>query len=355
MADKDGKTEQPTAKRLEDARKDGQIPKSPDLVAAISLFVFSSLLIPLWQRVASQLIPYMTRFFEDLYLFDEQIHGLNKLLGQSVYLFFLIVIPFLAISLAIGLVGNFIQVGLLFTSKVLQPKFSKINPINGFKNMFGMNSLVNLAKNLAKLGVVIYLGYVKIKDYLPQLLNSSDVGTIKRLGFLLEFAKAWTLQVSIFLLVISILDYLYQRYKHIQGLKMTKEEIKEETKQSEGDPQVKAKRRAKHREIISNSINKVKEATVVVTNPTHLAIALRYDTNQDAVPFVLAKGQDEFAQKIKEEAKKNDVTMIENKPVARALYPLVEVGEYIPVEMYEAVAEIIALVYQLEEKRKYKI
>ncbi|EOT39995.1 flagellar biosynthesis protein FlhB [Enterococcus columbae] len=355
MADKDGKTEQPTGKRLSDARQDGNIPKSPDLVTAISLFAFATLLLPLWQSVLRQLIPYMTAYFEQLYLVDTKIHGLARLLPQSILFFFLIILPFLGVSLLLGIVGNFLQVGVLFTSKVLQPKFSKLNPINGFKNMFGLQSLVNLAKSLVKLIVIVYLGYSKLQIYLPTLLNSSEIGTIKTLEFCLRFVHDWALQVSIFLIVVGIGDYLYQRYKHTQSLRMTKEEVKEEAKQAEGDPKIKGQRRAKHREILLNAIKKVKEATVVITNPTHYAIALRYDPDKDEVPLVLAKGQDELAQKIKAEAKEHGVTMIENKPVARALYPLVEPGEYIPVEMYESIAEIIALVYQLEEQKKYKI
>ena len=218
-----------------------------------------------------------------------------------------------------------------------------------------MQSLVNSIKTILKFSLVFYLCYQQFVEAMPDIMQLSQVGTQQLLGFILEFTKTLMQQIAIFMFVISIIDYLYQRFNHTKKLKMSKHEIKEEHKQMEGDPQIKAQRKARHREAMRNAVANVKEATVVITNPTHYAIAIRYDAKSDEVPKVLAKGTDELAQKMKEEAKKHAIPMIENRPVARALYPLVEAGDFVPVEMYESIAEIIALVYQLEEQKKYKI
>src|SRR5699024_6869537 len=182
-----------------------------------------------------------------------------------------------------------------------------------------------------------------------------EFGTEKLLYFLLDFIKELAQQIGIFLVILAFVDYLFQRYSHRKNLKMTKQEVKEEYKQMEGDPQVKSQRKALYQEMSKNTISHVKEASVLITNPTHFAIALRYDPKQDVVPVVLAKGRDELAQRMKKEAKIQKVPMIENRPVARALYAQVKAGDTIPVQWYEAVAEIIALVYQLEEKNKGKL
>lgn len=355
MSDKDGKTEKPTPKRLKDSREKGDIPKSSDLVPALSLFAFAVVFIPLWEYLAKQLIPFMTRSFERLYLYETIFNDLPKFSVQMLFVFGLLVFPFFLVSVTVGLLGNLAQVGLLFSTKVIKPNFKKLNPISGFKNLFGMQSLVNSIKTILKFSLVFYLCYQQFVEAMPDIMQLSQVGTQQLLGFILEFTKTLMQQIAIFMFVISIIDYLYQRFNHTKKLKMSKHEIKEEHKQMEGDPQIKAQRKARHREAMRNAVANVKEATVVITNPTHYAIAIRYDAKSDEVPKVLAKGTDELAQKMKEEAKKHAIPMIENRPVARALYPLVEAGDFVPVEMYESIAEIIALVYQLEEQKKYKI
>lgn len=355
MSDKDGKTEQPTPKRLKDSREKGDIPKSSDLVPALSLFAFSMVFLPLWEYVTTQLIPLMTSSFQRLANYETLLNDLPKLGVQTIGFFFLLCGPFLIVSVLVAYLGNLVQVGLLFSTKVIKPNFKKLNPIAGFKNLFGMQAIMNSLKTIAKFILVFYLCYQKFVAVLPEITKLNQVGTQQLLSFLLNFAKELMFQIAIFLFVIALGDYMYQRYSHRKKLRMTKHEIKEEHKQMEGDPQVKAQRKAQHQANMRNSIAKVKEATVVITNPTHYAIAIRYQVGEDDIPTVLAKGMDEIAQKMKEEAKKLQVPMIENRAVARALYPLVEAGDHVPVEMYESIAEIIALVYQLEEKKKQKI
>lgn len=355
MSDKDGKTEEATPKKLKDARKRGELAKSSDIVPSLSLFAFAMVFVPLWEYVVRMYIPYLTRSLQHLYLYQETMASLPKLPVQMLLMLGLLCLPFFAISIFIGLVGNFAQVGLLFSAKVIKPKFSKLNPISGFKNLFGMQSLVNTLKTLAKFSIVAYYCYIRTLAVLPEILNLSNVSTNQVFYFLLTFAKGLIQQIAIILVVLAAADYMYQRYSFKKKMRMSKQEIKEEHKQMEGDPQVKSQRKARYQAMLRNAVANVQEATVVVTNPTHYALAIRYEPTEDPVPKVLAKGADEIAQRMKEEAKKLDIPMIENKPVARALYAQVEPGDYIPIEMYEAIAEIIALVYQLEEEKKHKI
>lgn len=352
---KDDKTEQPTPKRLRDARERGEVAKSPDVAAAVALFAFATMLVPLWTYLMKQLIPYLITSIEHIHNYDKLLEELSKIGIQAILVFLFACLPFFAIAILIGIVGNVAQVGLLFSKKAIKPNFKKLNPLQGIKNLFGKQTLMNLFKTLMKFVVVLYLCFSKIKAALSTMMNLSTVGTEKPLEFLLNFVKDLATQIAIILVAIALLDYLFQRYSHRKNLRMTKQEVKEEFKQMEGDPQVKSQRKAKYQAMVRNTIANVKDATVVITNPTHYAIALRYDPEQDEVPLVLAKGADDLAQRMKSEAKLQKVPMIENKPVARALFPLVEAGEVIPIEWYEAIAEIIALVYQLEEKNKGKI
>lgn len=355
MSDKDGKTEKPTPKRLKDSREKGEIPKSSDLVPSLSLFAFAIVFIPLWEYLVRQLVPFLTLSFERLHTHETIMHDLPKFTIQMLAVFALLVLPFFVVSVLVAYIGNVVQVGLLFSTKVIKPNFKKLNPISGFKNLFGMQTLVNSVKTILKFLLVFYLCYQQFIGALPDIMKLNQVATPQLLAFLLDFAKTLMQKVAIFMFVISIVDYLYQRFNHTKKLKMLKQEIKEEHKQMEGDPQIKAQRKARHREAMRNAVANVKDATVVITNPTHYAIAIRYEAGGEDVPKVLAKGTDEIAQKMKAEAQKLNIPMIENRPVARALYPLVEAGDFVPVEMYESIAEIIALVYQLEAQKKYKI
>lgn len=355
MADKDGKTEKPTPKRLKDARKKGEVPKTPELNIAVSLLIFAFIILPLWEFILQEFLPYLTQMIEQVAEFKVQISDLPKVAIQAVLMILLLASPFMLISVFLGTFINIMQVGLLFTWKPLKPDFKKLNPVNGFKQMVGLRSLVNIVKTLAKLGVIIYLCYQQFMAEIPTIINLNDVGLQKILYFVLDFTRSLIEKISFFLLVVAIFDYAYQRYTHRKSLKMTKQEIKDEFKQQEGDPKVKAQRKAKYQAMSRNAISKVKEATVMVTNPTHYAIAIKYDPQKEGIPLLLAKGADDLAQRMKAEAKKMHVPMIENRPVARAIYAKVEPGEFIPAEMYESVATIIALVYQLEEKEKNKI
>lgn len=356
MAEKDGKTEKPTPKRLKDARKKGQIPKSQDLSSAISFAVFAFLLTIL----LTYTLEYAFVFFKNYFSMNLNVINLENDLSslgiQSVIYFFILVGPALIVAFVSAYIGNVIQVGFVFITSSLKPAFNRMNPVSNLKNIFGKQALFGLLKNLAKLGIILYITYSSVETAIYPLLNLSNVGTERLFYVVIELARDVGIKISIFLLVIGIVDYMYQRYEHTNRLKMTKQELKDEYKEMEGDPQVKSERKQRYREMLSGSIQDVAEASVIITNPTHLAIAIRYKPQElDEVPIVLVKGADYMAQKIKDKAKANDVPIIENIAVARSLYETTSAGEPIPIDMYQAVAEILALVFQLEESKKNKI
>lgn len=355
MSEKDGKTEKPTAKKLKDARKSGDIVKSPELVSAIPFIVFSLFLIPLWEFVIKQSGGLLRSFFSIQYNQLNLEKNLSAIGIQNIIILLMITGPFLVIGFFSSWISNMVQVGFLFTSKPLKPDFKRLNPISGFKNIFNKKALFTLLKNIGKLIVIFFMTLNEIKSVLSDFFNSSFVGVENLAPFILSFLKTLSLKIALFLTVLGVLDYAVQWLEYRKKLRMSKQEIKEEYKQQEGDQQVKAQRKGMHHQMISGMMHQVKEATVVITNPTHLAIAIRYDKTSDSVPIIIAKGADLVAKRIREEAKTNKVPILENKPVARSLYSSSNVGEPIPVDMYETMAEILAFVYRMNESNKYKI
>lgn len=356
MQDKDGKTEKPTPKRLRDARKEGQIPKSQDLSSAISFTIFAFLL----TYIFTYALQYGLVVFKNLLSFNVQSLQLENnisQLGIHALLYFLILVgPALLLAFLTGVIGNLIQVGFLFVTESLKPSFDRLNPVSNLKNMFGKRALFELVKNILKLGIVIYIAYTSVSAVIYSLLNLSSFGTQKIFFVLIELMREVGLKISIFLVVVGIADYVYQRYEHHQNLKMSQQELKDEFKEMEGDPKLKQERKQRHRDMISGNMQDVPDATVVITNPTHYAIAIRYDQEkEDVVPMVLVKGADHMAQKIKELAKEHDVPMVENRELAQSLYKHAEVGDPIPMDLYQAIAEILAIVLQMDERKKNKI
>lgn len=354
-ADKDGKTEKPTPKRLQDARKKGQVAKSQDLSSALSFGTFALALTALSMYVFQRAYVLMRNMLGGGFDVEGIENNLSALGSEAVLWFLILAAPFLVIAFFTGLIGNMVQVGFLFTSEPLKPSLNKINPINGFKNIFGKKAVFGLGKNLAKLMIVVGFTLYTIIQSVTMIMNAGRVGTENLFPLMMELVTSLAFRLSLFMAVLGIGDYVYQRYTHKKELMMSMQEIKDEHKTMEGDPQIKSQRKARYRELMSGRISDVDEATVVVTNPTHIAIAIRFERGSDDVPIVVAKGADLMAQRMKERAKENDVPLFENKPVARALYKEAEVGDVIPNEMYQAIAEILALVFQMEERKKQKI
>jgi flagellar biosynthetic protein FlhB len=255
--------------------------------------------------------------------------------------------PILLILALGGIIINFVQVGALFTLEPLTPKLEKLDIIKGFQRIISKRTLVGLVRDLIKIGIIGYIAFITIKAEIPNLYTLADQGA----GQILAVGGALTLKlglrISLALLCLAILDYAYQRFEYEKDLRMTRQEIKEEYREFEGDPQVKARIKRIQREMSrKRMIKEVETADVVVTNPTQIAVALRYDFDKDAAPVVVAKGKRLLAKRIREVAQQFNIPIVENKPLARSLYELVDVGMTIPAKLYRAVAEVLAFVYK---------
>ncbi len=356
MSDKESKTEEATPKRLRDAKKKGQISKSSDLGPAVSLLIFTMTAATLGQYLYSNMLSFLKGYLGSRHDLDINIGNVRNLFINNLISSSLMVLPFALIAIAVGIITSLIQTGFILTAEPIKPDFKRINPISGFQNIFSKRVLFNLIKNVLKLILVFYLAMNNLMDSGKELLNTGNLGTEKLFSFFGNFTKELVIDIVYIMLSIAIIDYIFQRREYKKNLRMTKQEIKDEYKEMEGNPQIKSARQQRQRQIaMSRMMSAVPKATVVVTNPTHIAVALRYETDKDQAPVVVAKGADYLANKIKELARENKIPIMENKPLARTMYKDVEIGEYIPVELYKAVAEILALVYELKEKNKGKI
>ena len=349
------KTEKATTKKKEDARKKGDVLKSVELITALVLLVAFFAL-----RLCSGLIyKYATGFtvklYEEFILAEDgmTINGLYRLFGEALITLLICVGPVLAIIYVAAFASNVAQVGFNFTTEPLTFKPNKINPISGFKRMFSLKSVVKLIVSLLKVIIIGTMAYGFINDHMNNLmlLMGGDIDLIVKKGVGLIFDLAFRICAA--MVILAFFEYMYQWWQHEKDLKMSKQEVKDEYKQMEGDPKIKSKIKEKQRQIsMQRMMNDVPKADVVITNPTHFAIAIRYDLDEADAPVVLAKGQDYLAYRIKQIAMDNGVEIVENKPLARALYDSVDVGGRIPVELYQAVAEVLAFVYNLKSPNK---
>lgn len=347
------KTEKATPKRREDAKRKGQIARGAELPAAFgflaALFAVNYFSRDLFGNIGDYIKSMALKVADPQALTVTDVHGLFieaiKILGMSV-------LPIVAVTLAAGLAGNFAQGGLVFTTGALMPKADKFNPASNIKKIFGLDSVINLLKSFFKLTLIASVGYgvlsPVVKDA-PTLLHAPLASIISTLA---ETLYSLAFRCGMVMFVIALADYGYTLYKHEKSLKMSKQEIRDEYKEQEGDPMVKGQRRQRARQLAQNrSLGDVPSASVIITNPTHFSVALRYDKDKDAAPIVVAKGVDHLAFKIREIAKENDVMILENPPLARALYKLVEPGQIIPTEFFGAVAEILAYVFRQNENK----
>lgn len=263
----------------------------------------------------------------------------------------LIIAPILVVAFLIAFVTDVAQVKWKPTLEPMKPKFSKLNPLKGFKKFFSLNALVELVKSIAKIGLILYICYSYLKDKWAMLLNLYDVTLMQALQLAAETVTDLGIRIALLYMVIAFADFAYQKIKFKNDMKMTKQEIKEEYKQQEGDPQIKGKIRQKMRESsMRRMMQDLPQADVVITNPTHYAVAIKYDPKVADAPLVIAKGEDYLAARIKEAAREHHIEIVENKPLARMLYANVDIGQAVPPELYQAVAEVLAFVYQLQGK-----
>jgi flagellar biosynthetic protein FlhB len=344
------RSEQPSSKRIQDAKDKGQVCKSTEvstcllfLTTVISFYFY----IP---SVARKLGDVMSFYIGNTSAWDGTQDSLVTIFHQAVIQLGILVLPILVIFLAIGIASNILQIGFIFSGEPIIPKFSKLNPITGFKNkFFSVKSLEQLVKTLVILIVISWVAYRAIKRELPIFppLIDCDLSVIVLTFFQSSMHLLWDF-LWIFV-VVATADFIFQRWQHTKDLMMTKQEVKEEFKQHEGDPMIRSRIRSIQMHMARRRMMKeVPKADVIITNPTHLAVALKYERGKMLAPVVLAKGAGHVAEKIREVARANSIPIVEDKPLAQALYKTVEIGDAIPEEWYKAVAEILAYVYKLK-------
>ncbi len=345
------KTEEPTPKKRADARKKGQVGRSQELNTAFVLLIGFFSLKLLWDSIYLSIANYTTYVFSNVNQTVDTENvirifiGIMTILAQTA-------LPIMLFIMVIGLAINFFQVGLTFNTESIEFKLDKLNPINGFGRIFSKRSLVELVKSFFKILVIGFFLYRFIHEQLLAMPQFMFFDLTTSLALVAEIIFQMAFIVIGVIMVMAFCDYGYQKWQTTQDLKMTKQEVKDELKQSEGDPQIKGKIRQKQRQMaMARMMKEVPKADVIITNPTHYAIALAYKSGMIA-PQLVAKGQDLVAQRIKEIARESRITIVENKPLARALYASVEVGDIVPQELYQAVAEVLAYVYRLKNQRR---
>ena len=351
------KTEEPTAKKLSDARNEGQVAKGKDLTSAVMLLVLFMVLRFTVGNMGEGFIECFNKNYTQIGDLFTSTHGEYNMqytiaLIQSAALDMLkLLIPFFGIGFIIAIVIELAQVKWKPTSKPLQPKLSKFNPINGIKRMFSVRTLVSLIKQVVILVVIFIVVYNKLKSRMSDIYMLYDIPLISAIMLLGDIIFDIGTVICVIYTIIGIADYVFEKRKFRKDMMMTKQEVKDEWKNTEGNPEVKNKIRQKMSEASRRRMMQaVPEADVVITNPTHFAVALKYEQNKGKAPVVVAKGEDYLAAKIKEAARENNIEIVENKPLARMLYYNVELDEEIPPELYQAVAEILAMVYNMREK-----
>lgn len=348
------KTEEPTPKKLEDARKEGQVARSQELTTAVGLITLFALLKIIVSVLADSFSESFNLFYGsmDTYAHDVFNSGYaTAFVNEAMTQILIICLPIFAAAIAAAIIINALQVKWKPTAKPLKPKLSKISPMKGFKRMFSKEKLFDLLKAVVKIALVGYMTYSTLVDEADTINILYDIDLFPAVMLIGNIVINMGIKISIVFLVIGVADYIYQKIKFTRDMRMTKQEIKDEFKQTEGDPKIKGQIRQKMREASRRRMmQRLPEADVVITNPTHLACAIKYDRETQKAPILIAKGADFLAQRIKEVARENFIPIVENKPLARMLYHNVELEEEIPEELYQMTAEVLAYVYSLEGK-----
>ena len=348
MADED-RTEHPTARRLSKAIEEGQVARSIDLSAAAVTVGAMGMIMYMGQGLFQRLSDLFAKSFEfDRKTLDRP-EMLISLWSQNLLDAFLIVLPIVMVTMLAAVLVNAAMSGLHFSPKAFAPNFTKLDPFKGLKRIFGKHAWVELAKSILKFGVVSAILWLSLSHFMGQLLYLGVMDlepAMQNSGAMLTRVGIW---VALGLVLIALIDVPYQKYTHFKGLKMTRQEVKDEMKNMEGNPEVKAQIRRRQREMANaRMIQRVKDADVVITNPEHFAVALEYDPTGDGAPVLVAKGIDHMAARIREEATQHGIHIFQAPNLARALYFTTEAEQQVPEELYQAVAQVIAYVFSLE-------
>lgn len=355
MAENDDqeRTEQATSKRREESREKGQVARSQEvvsvgiLVAGLLFFYFGG------STLLLKTMDVMTSGFREAGQVNLTPDSVTAIIINYVFKGFGILFPLLIAVLVAAILGNVLQFGFMFSSESIQPKFDKISPAKGFKRLFSIRSIVELFKGVLKVCIIGAVAYLIIRNEFDHLIPLADQSTWGIFSYIGGICFKILLAMTVVLVFLAALDYAYQRWEYEKGIRMTKQEIKDEYKSTEGDPMIKARIRRIQREMAQKRMMaEVPKADVIITNPTHLAVAIKYNPGDMQAPIVVAKGADFIAEKIRDIARENDIPIIENKPLAQVLYKIVKVNSMVPEDLYRAVAEVLAFVY---EQKKIKI
>jgi len=346
------KTEKATPKKRQDARKKGQVIKSQDISSAIvMLMVFIFLYF-----FAGSLLDDLLAFFKQTFIQNIRVETLTidsvmRLFTETLAQMAFVIGPIIGIAFVGALAGNFLQFGFLFTLEPMKFDLKKMDPIKGLKKIFSVKAIIELIKSVLKIGFIGGVATIIVWTNLPKVLALSFKSPWITLITVGKLVGIMGIAASLVLLCVSLLDWMYQKFDYEKNLKMSKQDIKDEYKNSEGDPLIKSKIKQRQREMaMRRMMSEIPNADVVITNPTHYAIALKYDEESMEAPRIVAKGTDFIAQKIKMIAKEHDVIMVENRPLARAMYDQVEIGDQVPEEFFKAIAEVLAYVYRIKRK-----
>lgn len=344
------KTEQATPQKIRKAREKGQVAKSAELNSVIIVgfgFVTIYLLAPMLFGNLGQMMSSTLREATTISVGIAEIPGI---FNNGIMNFTMVVGPILLCLAIIAYLINVVQIGVLFSPKSLEPKWDKFNLAKGLKNLVSKKAIVNLIRDIFKAALIGIIAYFTISGWLPDIMEAADKSVGQYATVLGQLALLLAIKICVVLLALAAFDFAFQRYDHATKLKMSKQEIKEESKDTEGSPQLKSRIRQVQREIAKGRMmTEIPDADVIVTNPTHIAVALKYDQDKMAAPKIVAKGQRLIAEKIKEIARAHNIPVVENKSLARSLFKLVDVGEYIPATLYKAAAEVLAYIYRVKE------
>ncbi len=350
---KEDKTEQPTSKKLEDARKKGRVPRSQEVNSALILLTGITVLTYSGPWILNRLQNIMRDVFTlsaHLELTQTNFFAMMIDLGLETMI---IIAPMMLIIMFVGIAATLFQGGFVLSGEPLKPDISKLSPAKGFKRLFSLRSIVTLITSLVKVAPIAWIVYAIIKKEMPVFLNMQQMSIYNIMYKIAAVARTISNRVCILLIVVAAVDYIYQKWQFNDEMKMSKQEVKDELKNTEGDPRIKRHIRKLQYEVsMRRMMAQVPEADVVITNPTHLAVAVQYEMGMDA-PLVVAKGARLIAERIKELAQLHNVPIVENKPLARTLFSSVELGGAIPDYLFTAIAEVLAYVYQLKNKRLY--
>ena len=353
LSDESQKTEEPTPKKIEESRKKGQVALSREINNWIMLLTGSIVVLAIGPGTLSSLSAYLQNFIAKAHLLPSAPYGIGTVLSDS----FWSVLGFLVLPLLIligaAFLGPFLQVGPLFAPDVVKPDISKVSPLKGFKRLFSMRSIMEFIKGIAKIGIIGTVGVILLYPFYGTIDHMIGLPVPIMLDELQGLVIRLMAGILVVLLVVAVIDLVYQRYEHNKKMRMTKQELKDEYTQTEGDPHVRAKlKQLRQEKARARMMQAVPEADVIITNPTHFSIALKYNPDEMEAPVLVAKGVDDLAMRIREVAKEHDIPLYENKPLARVLYDTVDLDDMIPVEHYKAVAEVISYVFQLKNKLK---